>query len=159
MAKWYVKDLSRLTGISTQTLHYYDKIGLLKPSLRESNNYRLYSEKDLLRLEHIIALKFFGFTLSQIKELLQNNTEVIKHFMVQSKILKEKAKNFLEASQTLENVITTLKNNKSIKWETVVTLIKGYTMNQKLEHDWVKEIFTPKELAEYSTFETEWKND
>jgi DNA-binding transcriptional MerR regulator len=47
MTKWYVKDLSKLTNVSVQTLHHYDRIGLLKPSLRLANGYRLYSEKDL----------------------------------------------------------------------------------------------------------------
>ena len=61
MTQWYVKDLSKLTGISVQTLHHYDRIALLKPSLRLSNGYRLYSEQDLLKLQQIIALKFFGF--------------------------------------------------------------------------------------------------
>ncbi|CAM2886902.1 TPA: MerR family DNA-binding transcriptional regulator [Legionella pneumophila] len=34
MTQWFVKDLSKLTGVSVQTLHHYDRIGLLKPSLR-----------------------------------------------------------------------------------------------------------------------------
>ncbi len=67
MIKWYVKDLSKLTGVSVQTLHFYDTKDLLKPSLRLENNYHCYSEKDLLKLQQIIALKFFGFELSQIK--------------------------------------------------------------------------------------------
>ena len=50
MTQWYVKDLSKLTGISVQTLHHYDRIDLLKPSARLSNGYRIYSEKDLLRI-------------------------------------------------------------------------------------------------------------
>lgn len=61
MSKWYVKDLSKLTGVSVQTLHYYDRINLLNPSLRLQNGYRIYTEQDLLRLQKIIALKFFGF--------------------------------------------------------------------------------------------------
>ncbi len=75
MAEWYVKDLSKLTGISVQTLHQYDRIHLLKPSIRLPNGYRIYSEKDLLRLQQIIALKFFGFELSQIKKLLNSDSE------------------------------------------------------------------------------------
>lgn len=59
MTQWYGKDLSRLTHVTVQTLHHYDRFGLLKPSLRLSNGYRLYSEKDLLKLQQIIALKFF----------------------------------------------------------------------------------------------------
>jgi len=38
MAQWYVKDLSKLTGVSVQTLHHYDRIGLLKPSIRLPNS-------------------------------------------------------------------------------------------------------------------------
>ena len=47
MTQWYVKDLSKLTDVSVQTLHHYDRIDLLKPSVRLSNGYRVYSEKDL----------------------------------------------------------------------------------------------------------------
>ena len=56
MAQWYIKELSKLTHVSVQTLHYYDKIDLLRPSLRHANGYRIYSEADLLKLQKIIAL-------------------------------------------------------------------------------------------------------
>ncbi len=90
MTHWYVKDLSKLTKVSVQTLHYYDKLNLLKPSLRLDNGYRLYSEADLLKLQQILALKFFGFELSQIKALLASSVDVIEHFIVQSQFLQKK---------------------------------------------------------------------
>lgn len=46
MKQWYVKEISKLTHVSVQTLHHYDRIGLLTPSIRLANNYRVYSEKD-----------------------------------------------------------------------------------------------------------------
>lgn len=67
MTQWFVKDLSKLTGVSVQTLHHYDRIGLLKPSLRQSNGYRIYSEKDLLKLQQIIALKFLVLSYHKSK--------------------------------------------------------------------------------------------
>ena len=84
MTQWYVKDLSKITKVSVQTLHHYDRIDLLKPSLRLSNGYRVYSEKDLLQLQQIIALKFFGFELKHIKVLLTGNTRAIEHFLIQA---------------------------------------------------------------------------
>ena len=39
-----VKQLSNLAGVSTRTLHYYDEIGLLKPTAVEENGYRRYGE-------------------------------------------------------------------------------------------------------------------
>jgi len=51
MKQWYANELSKLIQVSVRTLHHYDKIGLLKPELRLSNGYRVYSEKDLLKLQ------------------------------------------------------------------------------------------------------------
>lgn len=155
MKKWYAKELSNLTQVSVRTLHHYDKIGLLKPSLRQSNNYRLYSEKDLLQLQQIIALKFFGFELSQIKALLTGKEGVLKNFSVQAQFLERKANTLLEASKELKSIISDVEDDKSIPWETIIQLIEVYRMTQQLEDSWVKDIFTPAELKQYATFEAE----
>ena len=157
MTQWYIKELSKLTGVSVQTLHHYDRIDLLKPSLRLPNGYRLYSEKDLLQLQQIIALKFFGFELSQIKALLTGSAGALEHFSVQAKILEQKARTLLDASKALKSIISEVIDDKSIPWEKIITLIEIYNMTQKLDHSWVKEIFTPDELKQYVTFETELK--
>lgn len=101
MKKWYAKQLSELVNVSVRTLHHYDKIKLLKPSIRQENGYRLYCEKDLLKLQQVIALKFFGFKLSEIKELLINQDDVFKSLNMQSDLLKNKANALLEASEIL----------------------------------------------------------
>ena len=124
MTHWYVKDLSKLTGISVQTLHHYDRIDLLGPSLRLSNGYRVYSEKDLLQLQQIIALKFFGFELSKIKLLLMGNAGALEHFSVQAQFLEQKANSLLEASKVLKSIISKVSDDKSIPWETIFKLIE-----------------------------------
>lgn len=63
MTGWYVKNLSRLAKISVQTLYDCDRIDLLTLSLRLPNGYRRYCEKNVLRLQQIMALKCFGFSL------------------------------------------------------------------------------------------------
>ncbi len=158
MSQWYVKELSQLTGISVQTLHHYDRIGLLEPSVRLDNGYRLYSEKDLLKLQQIIALKFFGFDLSRIKDLLKTDVDMIDHFSIQSKFLEEKAKTLFEASQTLKNITSSCRHNKSIPWKNIIKLIEVYRMTQQLEKTWAGEILTADELKEYARFEHELKN-
>lgn len=157
MKQWYAKELSQLTQVSVRTLHYYDKIGLLKPSMRLSNDYRLYSETDLLKLQQIIALKFFGFELSQIKLLLAKQENVVENFAMQSKFLQEKAEALQEASMILKRITESCGQRKSIPWENVIQLIEVYQMTQQLEHAWVKEIFTPDELKQYVEFEKEMK--
>ncbi len=127
MKQWYAKDLSELAKVSVRTLHHYDRIGLLKPSLRQSNNYRLYSEKDLLKLQQIIALKFFGFDLSQIKRLIASHDDVLENLNLQSKFLQEKAETLLEASAILKR-ITDGSNKKSIPWKQIIQLIEVETL-------------------------------
>lgn len=157
MKQWQTKELAQLVQVSVRTLHHYDKIGLLKPSLRQSNNYRLYSEKDLLKLQQIIALKFFGFELTQIKELLTKQ-DVLENLALQSRFLQEKAQTLLEASTILERITSHCSDKKSISWEQVIELIEVYKMTQQLEDKWLKDIFTPEELKEYATFEAEFKS-
>lgn len=157
MTQWFVKDLSQLTGVSVQTLHHYDRIGLLKPSLRLANGYRVYSEKDLLKLQQIIALKFFGFELSQIKTLLAEEGNALNHFNNQARVLEQKASTLLEGAKTLRRIIDSVDKNQSIPWETIIQLIEVYKMTEHLEHGWVKEIFTPDELKQYAEFEKEMK--
>lgn len=153
MTQWFVKDLSKLTGVSVQTLHHYDRIALLKPSLRLSNGYRVYSEKDLLKLQQVIALKFFGFELSQIKALLSEEGSALKHFEAQAQVLEQKAKAITEGAKALRSVIGSVGNNQSIPWKTIIQLIEVYHMTEHLEHGWVRDIFTPDELKQYAEVE------
>lgn len=159
MTQWYVKDLSKLTGVSVQTLHHYDRIQLLKPSLRFTNGYRVYSEKDLLKLQQIVALKFFGFELSQIKYLLSQEQEISKNFSMQAKFLREKAETLLEASQILTRITDECNQSESISWKQVISLIEVYKMTQVLENEWVKEVLNADELKQYAEFEKSIKTN
>ncbi|MDF1677676.1 MAG: MerR family transcriptional regulator [Legionellaceae bacterium] len=153
MTQWFVKDLSRLTGVSVQTLHHYDRVQLLKPSLRLDNGYRVYSEKDLLKLQQIVALKFFGFKLSQIKHLLVHEQDAVKNFAMQAKFLREKGEALLDASDILSRMTSECTKSQSISWEQVISSIEVYKMTQNIEHEWVKEVLNAEELKEYAAFE------
>jgi DNA-binding transcriptional MerR regulator len=65
-----VGELARQTGLSVRTLHHYDDIGLLSPAGRTEAGYRLYSTLDVARLQQIKSLRELGFTLEEIRTLL-----------------------------------------------------------------------------------------
>lgn len=159
MARWYVKEMSNLTSVSVQTLHHYDRIGLLEASARDPNGYRVYSEKDLLKLQQIVALKFFGFDLATIKRLLSQETDPLEHFANQARVLEEKASVLIDGAKVLRTIIEASKVTQSVQWENIIQLIEVYNMSEQLEHSWVKDIFTPEELKEYTAFEKEMKRD
>lgn len=67
-----IKQVSDLTGISIRMLHYYDKIGLLKPSMVTDAGYRLYDGAALEALQQILFLRELDVPLKQIKAILQS---------------------------------------------------------------------------------------
>lgn len=69
-----VHEVAELTGITNRTLHYYDEIGLLSPSIVTETKYRIYTEDDLGRLQEILFFKEIGFSLKEIKLLLTSLT-------------------------------------------------------------------------------------
>jgi DNA-binding transcriptional MerR regulator len=65
-----VREVAELAGVTVRALHYYDEIGLLRPSGRSESGYRLYSHGDLLRLQEIVAWRQLGFSLREVQELV-----------------------------------------------------------------------------------------
>lgn len=157
MKHWYAKELSDISQVSVRTLHHYDRIDLLKPSLRQSNGYRLYSETDLAKLQQIIALKFFGFNLSQIQKLLAQPINVLQHFAMQEKFLQEKAETLMEASSMLKRITSECDNNQAISWEKIIEIMKVYRMTQQLENAWLGDVLSTEELKQYAEFEKNLK--
>ncbi len=67
-----VKEVAELTGISVRTLHYYDEIGLLKPTKVTEAGYRLYDDKALDRLGQILVFRELDLPLADIKIIMEN---------------------------------------------------------------------------------------
>ena len=67
-----VNEVSKLTGVSVRTLHYYDKIGLLTPAVTTEAGYRLYDDTNLERLQQILLFKELEFSLKDIKKMIDS---------------------------------------------------------------------------------------
>ena len=65
-----VKEIAEITGISARTLHYYDEIGLLKPTAKSEVGYRLYDDKALETLQQILFFREFDIPLKEIKSII-----------------------------------------------------------------------------------------
>ncbi len=67
-----VKEVSKLTGISVRTLHYYDEIGLFKPTEVKETGYRLYDDKAIDKLGQILVFRELDLPLADIKLIMDN---------------------------------------------------------------------------------------
>ena len=77
-------------GVTVRALHHYDRLALLRPR-RTAAGYRLYCDRDLERLEQIVALKFLGLPLKQIKAVLDRDSRSLADVLhAQRRALEEK---------------------------------------------------------------------
>ena len=90
LALYRIHEFAELAGVTVKTLHHYDRLGLLRPKRTEAG-YRIYAERDLERLEQIVALKFVGVPLKQIKVLLERDPlQLPAALRLQRSVLEEK---------------------------------------------------------------------
>ena len=86
-----VQEFGKLAGVTVRALHHYDRLGLLRPRRTEAG-YRVYCARDLERLEQIVALKFLGIPLKQIKAMERAELELPDALRMQRTVLEEKRK-------------------------------------------------------------------
>jgi DNA-binding transcriptional MerR regulator len=72
-----VGTVAKRTGLSVRTLHHYDAIGLLTPARRTEAGYRLYSVRDLMRLQQVVLLRSLGLPLDDIAESLARGGQTL----------------------------------------------------------------------------------
>ena len=70
-----VHEVSKLAGVSTRTLQYYDKIGLFHPTGYTDAGYRLYDDADLEHLQHILLFRELEFPLKDIDDVLNRKSK------------------------------------------------------------------------------------
>ena len=97
-----VKEIAELTHISARTLHYYDEIGLLKPTEKSEAGYRLYDEKALERLQQILFFREFDIPLKEIKALM--NSPVFDR----NQILQMQRKMLVAKKERMERLIASI---------------------------------------------------
>ena len=149
-----VKEISNLTGISVRTLHYYDEIGLLKPTDKSEAGYRLYDDKALETLQQILFFREFDIPLKEIKAVIENPA------LEKNQILQMQRKMLVAKKERMERLIASidriLKGDTTMDFEVFskTELEDMYnSMAAKMSEE-QKAIF----IAQYGSME-EWKKN
>jgi DNA-binding transcriptional MerR regulator len=146
MVRWQIKEMSDLTQTSKRMLRHYDKIGLLKPSYRASNGYRWYTEQDLAKLQQIIALKYFGFSLVSIKTMLSKHSNIQAHLQAQQLVVQQESLRLQQVSDALTVTLNRLPPHGVPNWNDLIILIERYRMTENLRKT-LKESWAGQELS------------
>ena len=99
-----VKEVSELTGISVRTLHYYDEIGLFKPTEVTEAGYRLYDDKAIEKLGQILVFRELDLPLADIK-LIMDNPDLDRN-----SVLAKQREMLCLKKQRLERIIANIDN-------------------------------------------------
>ena len=137
---YQVREFAEKSGVTIRTLHHYDHLGLLKPTVYSEAGYRLYSDDDFARLQQIVTLKFLGFSLKQIRDLLDGEVlDLAQMLRLQRDIMREKRRQLDLAIQAIDTAERTVLRDDSSDREIFLRIIKVINMEQEYGNkDWMK---------------------
>ncbi|MGL4847336.1 MAG: MerR family transcriptional regulator [Clostridium sp.] len=118
------KEIAEMLGITVRTLQYYDKVDLLKPSYKNDKGYRFYISDDIHELRKIISLKFLGFSIDEIRKILESDSkENIERLKEKKRDLEHEIKKLTIINECLED-LDVVKHENEIDWLKIAGSIK-----------------------------------
>jgi len=150
-----VGELAKQTGLSVRTLHYYDEIGLLMPSHRTEAEHRLYSDRDIIRLQQILSLRQLGLSLSEISDCLENPDYSLPQVIdLHRDRLREQIALSHSLLKRLNGIAQGLQTSQSVAVETLIETMETITMSGRY--------FTAEQQAvledRFEAHEAEWQD-
>lgn len=135
MDKYYkTGEFAKMANLSIRTIRYYDKIGLLKPSKIADNGYRMYSDRDFMKLQKILSLKYLGFSLDDIFSMTVNDSylSLQQSLSLQKKMIDQKIEQLQNIKLSLEKTEQFITQSQNIDWKAILDNINFNTMEQDL---------------------------
>ncbi len=128
-----IQEFAEIAGVTVKALHHYDRLGLLRPR-RTDAGYRLYTERDLERLEQIVALRFLGLPLKRIKAVLDRaNVELVEALRLQRGALEEKQRLLARAIGVIVEIEKTIASGKPAEPQLLKRLIEAIDMQDGID--------------------------
>lgn len=108
-----VKDVEKLTGLSTKAIRLYEEKGLIRVERNPRNGYRNYSQENVQQLRLIQLLRYFEFSLMDIKNLLPQSEEVLQSALQEKKkVINDQRETLTEKLDLLNHVVKDLGKNE-----------------------------------------------
>ena len=149
-----VKQLSKLAGITPRTLHYYDEIGLLKPSRVGDNGYRHYGDEALLRLQQILLYRELDMPLEDIKKIMgRRNFDVLTALESHREQLTKRIGQMERLIATVDDTILYMKGKKEMSEK---QLFEPFSEEQQAEYQKEAEQMYDPEVVKASN--RKWKS-
>ena len=120
-------EIAKMAGVTTRTIRYYDNKGVLSPSSHNSSGHRLYTESDFIKLKRILALKYLGLSLEEVKNTESQSFEkkdIINSLSLQKNIIKNKINYMKIVLHAIESAENSIEDEQNIDWNKTIDIIK-----------------------------------
>ena len=152
--RYRVRDFSRITGVTVKALQHYDRLGLLRPS-RTPSGHRIYNDRDVERLQQIVALKSIGVPLKQIKAVLDGgNQSLAAALRSQHMILDDERRGLEHAMQAITVVHADLTSGQISDGQALSRLVELLTIQSEM--DAMRQYFGPEAWAKFGDYWVDW---
>jgi MerR family transcriptional regulator, thiopeptide resistance regulator len=150
--QYKVREFAAFAGVTVRALHHYERLGLLNPT-RTAAGYRVYGLGDLEHLEQVVALRFLGLPLRQIKAVLDRDPlRLPEALQVQLTILEDKRQLLDRAISAIRDGVTGAQPDKPALLKKIIGAIKMQSSANFREKYFSKESWTKLiELKKQST--------
>ena len=143
-----IGEIAKHTGVTVRTLQYYDKEGLLSPSAQSEGGYRLYTQKDAVKLLHILMMKDLGFSLSDIKKQqgsLDTPADVVDMLTEHAAALRHKINALTKSLDAVEALKAEVAQVETVDYMKYVTIYENLRMEN--EYYWMVKYFDEELLS------------
>ncbi|WP_164525422.1 MerR family transcriptional regulator [Siminovitchia acidinfaciens] len=126
-----ISQLSKKANVTPRTLRYYDSIDLLKPSGATEGGHRTYNEKDILKLQQIQFLKKVGFSLKEIKQLIENeDLDSIEYLENQLNYIRSEKKALEKMERDLTGLLHSYSIEGRLNWDLIFQMLQHQQTGQ-----------------------------
>lgn len=137
--KYTINQVAKIFNITTNKIRYYEEKQLLEP-LRDCNNeYRIFNEDDIFRLQAILLYRSIGLQIKEIQDILKNNSNdnYLHHFNNQWKIVNSEIHRLTAIRESVENIIDNIYESDNCKIDNKILSIieKAFEVN-KIKENW-----------------------
>jgi DNA-binding transcriptional MerR regulator len=151
VSRYYrVGEVAALAHVSVRTLHHYDRIGLLRPALHSSGGYRMYGESELLRLQQILTLRYLGFPLKRIGELLDRaDFDLVASLRVQRLVLNDRIAELERISAAIGELVDQRLATGAWNWRLVIEASRAVGAGLTRGEDIMDAYYTPEQMTRF----------
>jgi MerR family transcriptional regulator, thiopeptide resistance regulator len=149
-----VHEFAERAGVTVRALHHYDRLGLLTPARRSEGGYRLYTDRDLARLEQIVVLKFLGLPLKEIGRVLRDQASLPEALRTQVRVLGDRRRQLDQAIFAIAEAERSLRANGEPDSTLLRQIIKEIEM--QTNNEWTRQYYSDEAKAKVEERKKLW---